>query len=94
MTSKQLKNKNSTLNKKTHKVLYVHTLRPVDRTFLYLFDILHYLTRKPLDGEFVRLISTQQCLFNLSLSRLLLVFKKKPDQKTGRPDPSVAAIFS
>ena len=40
MTSKQLKNKNSTLNKKTHKVLYVHTLRPVDRTFLYLFDIL------------------------------------------------------
>ena len=27
-------------------------------------------------ANFVRLLSNQQCLFNLSLSRLLLVFKK------------------
>ena len=45
-------------------------------------------------ANLVKLLSTQQCLFNLSLSRLLMVFLKKLDQKTGRPDPSVAALFS
>ena len=53
---------------------------------------LHYLTRKPLDSEFCK-----NC-YRLNSAYLTSLFPdyywKILDQKTVRPDPGVAALFS
>ena len=81
-------------NSRTCKILYVHVLFPVGRTFLYLFDIsqvfafrdsfstrfvppqndLIIIVGNLLMVNFVRLLLTQQCLFNPKK----LFFKKMP----------------
>ena len=53
-------------------------------------------------ANFARLLSTQQCLFNPkklffkppSFQITTGIKKRRLGQRTGRPDPSVAALFS